>query len=716
MKNNLILSRRIIAGICFVLILCSFNLIVSTTDILAIDNNNERVATITTLTPHDPISITSDSGLEVFPGSGTEIEPYIIEGYNITTTASTGIYITETTKHFIIRNCYVNAAEFSIFIENVAEGTATIMNNLCTNSEEYCVFLLSSSGSILTNNTCTKNGCGILLWLSSNTTLTNNTCSANVCGIYLLDSSDSTLTNNTCNNNSWGGVILEESINVTLANNTCINNTVGIELHDSPWTTIINNNFYNDGLSIHEYCVEAYLTHAIENNWVNEKPLGFYINLDNPTFSEPLYGQLFLINCTDAIVSNQELSNVQTGLTIHWCDNIILTNNTCTNNHDTGISLRSSPGATLTNNTCTRNYYGIFLSYSSGSTLTNNTFNNNSWGGIHMSRSNNSILTNNTFHNSGLYIRELSVEEYLTYVVENNWVNEKPLGFYSNLDQPTFSEPLFGQLFLISCTEAIVSNQELSNTTTGLNILWCDDILLTNNTCNNNNYVGISLEYSSSASLTENTCDYNSWNGIYLSYSSGSTLTDNTCINASIGIYLFLSGFSTITNNTCNYNSWNGIDLYSSDFSTLTDNTCNNNLQGIFSSSSNCLITYNLLQENEEYGISLFFDAYDNTVHHNTFVDNNLGGTSQACDDGGTNNKWYDPSTNEGNYWSDWSGIGSYPIDGYASSEDPYPLDEEGNPPVIPEFAHRSILTVIITIFPCLLLVHFLSKKRRKNS
>ncbi len=31
-------------------------------------------------TQHDPISITSDSGLEVFPGSGTEEDPYVIDG------------------------------------------------------------------------------------------------------------------------------------------------------------------------------------------------------------------------------------------------------------------------------------------------------------------------------------------------------------------------------------------------------------------------------------------------------------------------------------------------------------------------------------------------------------------------------------------------------------------------------------------------------------
>ncbi len=68
------------------------------------------------LIPHDPIEITSDSDFEVFPGTGTEIDPYVIEGYNITTTSTRGISIRGTTKYFTIRNCYVDAEENGIHI------------------------------------------------------------------------------------------------------------------------------------------------------------------------------------------------------------------------------------------------------------------------------------------------------------------------------------------------------------------------------------------------------------------------------------------------------------------------------------------------------------------------------------------------------------------------------------------------------------------------
>ena len=89
------------------------------------------------LTPHAPISITSDSNFEVFPGSGTEVDPYIIEGYNITTTSDEGIYISGTTKYFIVRNSYIDAEWYGIYISNVADGTATVINNMCNYNKQH---------------------------------------------------------------------------------------------------------------------------------------------------------------------------------------------------------------------------------------------------------------------------------------------------------------------------------------------------------------------------------------------------------------------------------------------------------------------------------------------------------------------------------------------------------------------------------------------------
>jgi len=73
---------------------------------------------------------------------------------------------------------------------------------------------------------------------------------------------------------------------------------------------------------------------------------------------------------------------------------------------------------------------------------------------------------------------------------------------------------------------------------------------------------------------------------------------------------------------------------------------------------------------------------------------------------------WYDSATLEGNFWSDWSGIGSYSIDGSASSEDLYPLDE----PVEYSTDETKIFftfTLLILVVP-LILIRLFSRKRRE--
>ena len=57
-----------------------------------------------------------------------------------------------------------------------------------------------------------------------------------------------------------------------------------------------------------------------------------------------------------------------------------------------------------------------------------------------------------------------------------------------------------------------------------------------------------------------------------------------------------------------------------------------------------------------------------------------MNGNCQAYDDVG-GNYWYDNTTKEGNYWSNWDGNGwgtpnAYPIDGGAGACDMYPLSQ----------------------------------------
>ncbi|MCK4845128.1 MAG: right-handed parallel beta-helix repeat-containing protein, partial [Candidatus Heimdallarchaeota archaeon] len=378
-----------------VLLILTLSIYASNINVQSAEENNYRPTSLE-LTPHDPISITSDSDFEVFPGTGIVEDPHIIEGYIITTTSNNGIYITDTTKYFVIRDCYVDASDYGIYIWNVTDGTATVINNTCNNNG-YDGIKIDSSGS-------------------------------------------STVVNNTCSNNYWDGISLSFSGSSTVANNT----------------------FTNCGLDIFEYTIDAYLSYTIENNWVNGKKLGFYSNLDSTIIAEPVYGQLILVNCTNVTVRDQILDSAGIGLSLGFCTYSTIINNTCSNNI-IGIYLHSSDSLTVINNTCSNNNYGIWLENSDSLTVINNTCSNNNWSGIWLWDSGSSTVANNM--------------------------------------------------------------------------------------CNNNNMVGISLHDSGSSTVINNTCNNNNY-GIYLDSSSGSKVEKNTCNNNNnYGISLDSSDFCVVTYN-----------------------------------------------------------------------------------------------------------------------------------------------------------------------
>ncbi len=187
--------------------------------------------------------------------------------------------------------------------------------------------------------------------------------------------------------------------------------------------------------------------------------------------------------------------------------------------------------------------------------------------------------------------------------------------------------------------------------------------------------------------------------GIYIDNVADGTanVINNTCNNNGWGILLWYSGSSTVTNNTCN-NNWDGIVISSSGNLTVANNTCsNNNNWGILLGSSDCVVTYNLLQENEEYGVYFWYGCDNNLIHHNTFVDNNLGDFSQAFDYG-RKNKWYDPETKEGNYWSDLGDDCTYKIDGKSHSKDLYPLNRAQS---CPNPITMTILSIVLPLLVC---------------
>jgi len=115
--------------------------------------------------------------------------------------------------------------------------------------------------------------------------------------------------------------------------------------------------------------------------------------------------------------------------------------------------------------------------------------------------------------------------------------------------------------------------------------------------------------------------------------------------------------------------------------STSTNNVVKNNIiynnlnsDGIecFKSSENTLVN-NTIYHCAEYGISLTFQSFNNSIYHNNLINNTLG-SFQGYDFGGADNLWFNETLGEGNYWSDWIGVGAYFLG--TMNNDTYPLDD----------------------------------------
>ncbi len=242
------------------------------------------------LAAHGPIHIVGDENFTfangVVSGSGSELDPYVIENWAIDTSENNGIWIENTTRYFVIRNCLVENVSYDepsdddslvwvrihygIFLDNVTNGN--IENNIF--KDTGYIRLISSSSITISNNTFENNriGCVVLSEYSNNNILTNNNSDGNTRGdgISLGRSSNNTISNNILSNHSRGILASAVSINNTITNNTLENNSVGILIVASSYGTIANNTCRNNRQGIELRQTENYtvVSNICENNRV----------------------------------------------------------------------------------------------------------------------------------------------------------------------------------------------------------------------------------------------------------------------------------------------------------------------------------------------------------------------------------------------------------------------------------------------------------------
>ncbi|MHA2276670.1 MAG: right-handed parallel beta-helix repeat-containing protein, partial [Candidatus Kariarchaeaceae archaeon] len=236
---------------------------------------------------NDDFSITAT--VENWPGDGTQLFPYVIDGYNFTGSFDSNlIEIMNTDVYFRIINCLLSRGWNGIHLINVTNGE--ISNNTVVNNSESGIFLENSEKCILSGNTIINNSeHGISLSdHSENNILSRNTVANNSKhGITSSDSGNNNLSRNTITNNSWGGISSGNSGNNIISGNLIVNNNWGIFLfYGSGNNTILDNVLINNGggLDIGDYGrLEDYLQVTVNNNSVNGRPLVYWQNITGKT-------------------------------------------------------------------------------------------------------------------------------------------------------------------------------------------------------------------------------------------------------------------------------------------------------------------------------------------------------------------------------------------------------------------------------------------------
>lgn len=398
----------------------------------SLDPEQVQLVSANSLLPHAPILIDGDGGFTnasgVTWGSGTESDPYIIEGWDITTSTASAVEIRNTDVHFIVRDCLLRGTvhpRAGIFLSSCVNGT---LSNNTMSGNYYAIYLASSSGIEITGNNCSNNWYGMFLAdMSSNNAIIGNNCSNNIYdGIELY---------NLCNNN-------------TIANNTFFDNLDGIHLETSYNNTLAGNTMVRNGMSMLGYVVSEWSSHTIDtSNTVNGRPLYYYKDQRGVTVPSDA-GQVILANCTDFTVEGLGLGDATVGVQLAFSSNItirgnsfpnstygvflwysdgnVVSDNVIDNNDITpqnwwyGIGLRYSSDNTVSNNTCSGSLYGISLGPSSrGNHVDNNTCTNNTSGMVLTMYGDNNTLVNNTFSYNSQYGVLLQMSSNNTLVGNN---------------------------------------------------------------------------------------------------------------------------------------------------------------------------------------------------------------------------------------------------------------------------------------------------------
>lgn len=367
-------------------------------------------------TPHSPIAI--DGNLEftvangVTGGSGTALDPYIIEGWEINASSKTGIEIRNTDSFFVISDVFVHSGlngslmtHDGIYLYNVLNGK--IENSALLYNENGIHLLYANLTIVLGNHISANSENGIFSAFSYNPYIAGNIVDANLQNGILISGSDYSLVTDNKVSNQDHGIEISVSEEVEVSLNDVWNNTDGMLFSGSFKPKIDTNYIHNnqDGILLSSSNYATIVDNTISFN--NQTGLYFFSSF-NPIITGNLvegngFFGIYLYSMTDAMLeSNDIYSNNFCGALIKFSRFTTIRTNNVSLNNDYGVCIESCDNTTVVSNTVYMNADdGIILSDSFYSSLDANDVVSNGGNGIFINSSHIMRLSWNQISDNG---------------------------------------------------------------------------------------------------------------------------------------------------------------------------------------------------------------------------------------------------------------------------------------------------------------------------
>ncbi|MFX1313872.1 MAG: right-handed parallel beta-helix repeat-containing protein, partial [Promethearchaeota archaeon] len=502
-----------------------------------------------------------------------------ISGNNLTYNPI-GIYLDMCHNSSVLSNNASFNYENAMYLEDC--NNSLISENIAINNTESGIFLRYCDYNNITKNIAINNSIGICLDESHYNNVLDNNASYNVArnlsidfnlgqGIYLKSSDYNNLSLNKLESNTFAGIYLHEINNITITENRMDKCGLFISLED-PISPL--------------YEIDT-------SNLVNDKPLYYYYNKKALNINKSTNaGQVLLINCSQSIISNLNLSYCTAGMMLWNCsDNFIFNNSAsfnyiggillecyCYNNSlfknnatdcgqivisidtndnqcgPTAIGINRGDNNNITHCIVENSLNGIFISDCNNTIIFNNTGNNNFLAGIYVlgssSRIKNIQLKDNVMKKCGLAVFAPNIDENTFIIDDSNSVNEKQLYYYfneDNLNPSDFSDP--GQIFLFNSSNTIISNVDVSNASAGIILYNCINNSFYNVTSTYNNFCGFFMAFSNNCTFFNNNIN-NNYLGIVSLASNNFSMFANKFEDNAEGLNMHYSNNFTIYNNS----------------------------------------------------------------------------------------------------------------------------------------------------------------------